>query len=116
MLCTYFILATIFMIELVGAIVPLIDDVENLTITKSYVINNKKLLANAVYVFEKRSLPLCSRRYQKISNTTCTSKLCEDSLYGEKKPYAYQSSEQELRDFCVADFQYGRTSLILASL
>jgi hypothetical protein len=104
------------MIELVGAIVPLIDDVENLTITKSYVINNKKLLANAVYVFEKRSLPLCSRRYQKISNTTCTSKLCEDSLYGEKKPYAYQESEQELRDFCVADFQYGRTSLILASL
>lgn len=116
MLCTYFILATIFMIELVSAIAPLIDDVENLTITKSYVINNKKLLANAVYVFEKRSLPLCSRRYQKISNTTCTSKLCEDSLYGEKKPYAYQSSEQELRDFCVADFQYGRTSLILASL
>jgi hypothetical protein len=104
------------MIELVSAIAPLIDDVENLTITKSYVINNKKLLANAVYVFEKRSLPLCSRRYQKISNTTCTSKLCEDSLYGEKKPYAYQSSEQELRDFCVADFQYGRTSLILASL
>ena len=110
MLCTYFILATIFMIELVSAIVPLIDDVENLTITKSYVINNKKLLANAVYVFEKRSLPLCSRRYQKISNTTCTSKLCEDSLHDEKKPYAYQVSEQELRDFCVADFQYGRTS------
>ena len=110
MLCTYFILATIFMIELVSAIAPLLDDVENLTITKSYVINNKKLLANAVYVFEKKSLPLCSRRYQKISNTTCTSKLCEDSRHIEKKPYAYQVSEQELRDFCVADFQYGRTS------
>ena len=110
MLCTYFILATLFMIELLGAIAPLIGDVENLTITKSYVINNKKLLANTVYIFEKRSLPLCSRRYQKISNTTCTSKLCEGSLHGEKKPYAYQASEQELRDFCVADFQYGRTS------
>ena len=98
------------MIELVSTIVPLIGDVENLTTTKSYVINNKKLLANTVYIFEKRSLPLCSRRYQKISNTTCTSKLCEGSLHGEKKPYAYQASEQELRDFCVADFQYGRTS------
>ncbi len=98
------------MIELVSTIVPLIDDMENLTITKSHVINNKKLLANALYVFEKRSLPLCSRRYQKISNTTCTSKLCEDSRHGEINLYAFQASEQELRDFCVADFQYGRTS------
>ena len=110
MLCTYFILATLFLIELVSVIVPFLDDGEDRIITKSYVINNKKLLANAVYIFEKKSLPLCSRRYQKISNTTCTSKLCEGSLHGEKKPYAYQASEQELRDFCVADFQYGRTS------
>jgi hypothetical protein len=98
------------MIELVSTIVPFFDELENSTITKSYVINNKKLLANAVYVFEKKSLPLCSRRYQKISNTTCTSKLCEDSRYDEKNPYTYQASEQELRDFCVADYQYGRTS------
>ncbi len=98
------------MIELVSAIAPLMDDLENLTTTKSYVINNKKLLANALYVFEKRSLPLCSRRYQKISNNTCTSKLCEDSRHGGINPYTYQVSEQELRDFCVADFQYGRTS------
>ena len=98
------------MIELVSVIVPLIDDMENLTITKSYVIKNKKLLVNAVYIFEKRSLPLCSRRYQKISNITCNSKLCEDSRHIEKKLYPYQASEQELRDFCVADFQYGRTS------
>ena len=110
MLCTYFILATLFLIELVSVIVPFLGDGEDRIITKSYVIKNKKLLANAVYIFEKRSLPLCSRRYQKISNTTCTSKLCEDSSHGEINFYAFQASEQELRDFCVADFQYGRTS------
>jgi hypothetical protein len=76
MLGTYVILGALFIIELVSAIVPLLDEEENIIITKSYVIKNKKLLANAVYVFEKKSLPLCSRRYQKISNTTCSSELC----------------------------------------
>ena len=45
------------MIELVSVIVPFLDDGEDRIITKSYVINNKKLLANAVYIFEKKSLP-----------------------------------------------------------
>ena len=110
MICTYFILATLFLIELVSVIVPLLDDGENRIITKSYVIKNKKVLANAVYVFEKNSLPLCSRRYQKISNTTCNSKQCNTSRQSGINPYAYQSIEQELRDFCVKDFQKGRTS------
>jgi len=110
MLCTYFILTALFLIELVSVIVPLLDDGENRIITKSYVIKNKKLLADAVYIFEKKSLPLCSRRYQKISNTTCNSKLCNAFRHGDINPYAYQSIEQELRDLCVEDFQKGRTS------
>jgi hypothetical protein len=110
MLCTYFILATLFLIELVSVIVPLLDDGENRIITKSYVIKNKKLLANAVYVFQKNSLPLCSRRYQKISNAACNSKLCNAFSHANVNPYAYQSIEQELRDFCVEDFQNSRTS------
>jgi hypothetical protein len=110
MLYTYFILAALFVIELVSVIAPLLNDGENIKITKSYAIKNKKLLANAVYVFEKKSLPLCSRRYQKISKTTCTSKLCNASRHGGINPYAYQSIEQELRDFCVEDFQNSRTS------
>jgi hypothetical protein len=110
MLCTYFILATLFLIELVSVILPLLDDDENRIITKSYVIKNKKLLANAVYVFQKNSLPLCSRRYQKISNAACNSKQCSTSRQSDINPYAYQSIEQELRDFCVEDFQNSRTS------
>ncbi len=96
--------------ELANMIVPLLDGGENRIITKSYAIKNKKLLANAVYVFEKRSLPLCSRRYQKISNTTCNSNLCNAFRHGDINPYAHQSIEQELRDFCVEDFQNSRTS------
>jgi hypothetical protein len=96
--------------ELANMIVPLLDGGENRTISKSYVIKNKKLLANAVSVFEKRSLPLCSRRYQKISNTTCNSNLCNAFRHGDINPYAYQSIEQELRDFCLEGFQNGRTS------
>jgi hypothetical protein len=110
MLCTYFILATLFLIELVSVIVPLLDDSENRIITKSYVIKNKKLVANAVYTFQKNSLPLCSRRYQRISNATCKSKLCNAFRHGDINPYAYQSIEQELRDFCLEGFQNGRTS------
>lgn len=110
MLGTYVILGALFIIELVSAIVPLLDEEENIIITKSYVIKNKKLLANAVYVFEKKSLPLCSRRYQKISNTTCSSELCNTFHHSDINPYVYQSIEQELRDFCVEDFQNGRIS------
>ena len=110
MLCTYLILATLFLIELVSVIVPLLDDDENKIINKSYVIKNKNLLANAVYIFEKNSLPLCSRRYQRISNATCNSKLCNGFRHGDINPYAYQSIEQELRDFCLEGFQNGRTS------
>jgi hypothetical protein len=110
MLCTYFILATLFLIELVSVIVPLLDDGENRAITKSYVIKNKKLVANAVYAFQKNSLPLCSRRYQRISNATCKSKLCNAFRHGDINSYVYQSLEQELRDFCVEDFQNRRSS------
>ena len=91
-------------------IVPLLDGGENRIISKSYAIKNKKLLANAVYVFEKRSLPLCSRRYQKISTISCNSKQCSASRKIDIYPYAHQSLEQELRDFCVEDIQNGRTS------
>ena len=91
-------------------IVPLLDGGENRTISKSYFIKNKKLLANAVCVFEKRSLPLCSRRYQKISNTTCNSNLYNAFRNNHINPYAHQSIEQESRNFCVEDFQNTRTS------
>jgi hypothetical protein len=110
MLYTYFILVTLFMIELVSAIAPLLNDVENMGVRQSYVIKNKKILTNAVYVFEKRSLPLCSRRYQKISNGACTSKLCDVKDHSEINPYTFASSAQELRDFCIADSQHDKTS------
>jgi hypothetical protein len=97
MLCTYIILVTLFLIQLVSAIAPLIEDGENRLITKSYVIKNKKILANAVYIFEKKSLPLCSRRYQKITNTICRSRQCNMSRHADINIYIHQSSEEELR-------------------
>lgn len=99
MFCTYFILVTLFIIDLVGAITPFLTDAGNVTASKITVIKNKKLLANAVYVFEKSELPLCSRRYQKISNAVCSIKIC-----------GVASNVQALRDFCVADFGYYITS------
>ncbi len=91
-------------------IVPLLDGGENRIITKRYVIKNKKLVANAVYAYQKNLLPLCSRQNQKISNVTCNSKLCNAFRNNHINPYAHQSIEQESRNFCVEDFQNTRTS------
>lgn len=110
MLSTHFTLTTLFVIELASVITPFLEVMENISISKSSAVKNKKLIGNAVYVFEKRELPLCSRRYQKISNKICAKKDCQASNKNERHFYNHQLSEQELRDLCVADFHYDRTS------
>ena len=72
------------MIELVSVIVPFLDDGEDRIITKSYVITNKKLLANAVYIFEKNHYP-CAQDGIKKSATPPAPQSCVKVLFMVRK-------------------------------
>ena len=74
MLFNYLILGTIFIVDLTAIILPVFEGANNSSTAKDYVIKNNKLLDNAVYRFMQSDLPLCSKRYQKISDFICVPK------------------------------------------
>lgn len=110
MLFNYLILGTIFIVDLTAIILPVFEGANNSSTAKDYVIKNNKLLDNAVYRFMQSDLPLCSKRYQKISDFVCVSKNCATFDQNEENFILDHSIENDLQDLCVIDPDLRKTS------
>ena len=106
----YLILGTIFIVDLAAIILPVFEGANNSSTAKDYVIKNNKLLDNAVYRFMQSDLPLCSKRYQKISDFVCVSKNCATFDQNEENFILEHSIENDLQDLCVIDADLRKTS------
>lgn len=109
MLFNYLILGTIFIVDLTAIILPVFEVANNSSTAKDYVIKNNKLLDNAVYRFMQSDLPLCSKRYQKISDFVCVSKNCATFDQNEENFILDHSIENDLQDLCVIDADLRKT-------